>query len=231
MTKIISFSLWGDSPKYCIGAIKNAQLAQVIYPDWECWFYYPIDNPPSIILALEMMQNVKLKPVNQPGDWRGMFWRFKAAADPSCEAMISRDCDSRLSIREKTAVDEWLASDELIHVMRDHPHHSVPILGGMFGLKKGIFDNLDQEISEFLQESSLRDGGNYWQVDQEFLAQYVFTKTRRILTHDDGFWTHLWGGRPFPNPRNGLEFVGQVFDENDLTVAEHQTMLQKALRS
>jgi len=32
--KIISFSLWGDKPMYTIGAIKNAKLAEEIYPGW-----------------------------------------------------------------------------------------------------------------------------------------------------------------------------------------------------
>ena len=28
MKKIISFSLWGDNPKYTIGAIENAKLSK-----------------------------------------------------------------------------------------------------------------------------------------------------------------------------------------------------------
>ena len=39
MKKIISFSLWGNSPKYLIGALKNADLAKEFYRDWECHFY------------------------------------------------------------------------------------------------------------------------------------------------------------------------------------------------
>ena len=34
MKKVISFSLWGDNPKYTIGAIKNAELIDTIYPGW-----------------------------------------------------------------------------------------------------------------------------------------------------------------------------------------------------
>ena len=42
--KIISFCLWGDLPKYNVGAIRNAELAQKIYPDWICRFH--IANTP-----------------------------------------------------------------------------------------------------------------------------------------------------------------------------------------
>ncbi len=221
MTKIISFSLWGDNPKYCIGAIKNAQLAQVIYPDWECWFYYPIDNPPSIIPTLEMMQNVKLKPVNQPGDWRGMFWRFEAAADPSCEAMISRDCDSRLSIREKMAVDEWLDSEKTWHIMRDHPWHGTPILGGMWGVK-GCID-MSKWINSWIKEDR-------YQTDQDFLKFVVYPIARSNAMIHASFCAIEAYAIPFPGPREGLEFVGQVFDEKDTTIAEHQTMLARTLK-
>ena len=34
MKKIISLSLWGDNPVYTQGAIRNAELAKEIYPDW-----------------------------------------------------------------------------------------------------------------------------------------------------------------------------------------------------
>ncbi len=40
--KIISFSLWGQNPKYLTGAIRNAVLVKQIYPDWVCRFY--VDN-------------------------------------------------------------------------------------------------------------------------------------------------------------------------------------------
>lgn len=37
--KIIAFSLWGDNPKYTVGAIKNAKLTSEIYPGWISRFY------------------------------------------------------------------------------------------------------------------------------------------------------------------------------------------------
>jgi len=32
--------------------------------------------------------------------------------------------------------------------------------------------------------------------------------------------------KPFPTTRNGLQFVGQVFDENDITPIEHLNILR-----
>ena len=37
--KVISFSLWGDNPKYTIGAMRKAELAATWYKGWKCRFY------------------------------------------------------------------------------------------------------------------------------------------------------------------------------------------------
>ena len=39
---------------------------------------------------------------------------------PLVEIMMPRDTDTRIFLREKLAVDEWLKSGKLIHIMRDH---------------------------------------------------------------------------------------------------------------
>ena len=129
MKKIISFSLWGDNPKYTIGAIKNVELSKTIYPDWICRFYCGKSVPSDIIEKLKSYDNVEVIEMDEDGNWSGMFWRFYACED--ADVMITRDTDSRLSFREKFAVDEWLNSDKDFHIMRDHPYHNVLILGGI----------------------------------------------------------------------------------------------------
>lgn len=226
--KIIAFSLWGDSSKYLVGAVKNAKLAREIFPDWKCWFYIPsiesmIENGVglSVVHTLIGMDNCKVIETHQPGDWRGMFWRFHAASYPDCEAMISRDCDSRLSLREKAAVDEWMASPKQWHIMRDHPWHGSLILGGMFGVKG--CPAMKDWIASWNQEDR-------YQTDQDFLQRSVYPIARHNAMIHASFCRIEPDAIDFPIPRSGLEFVGQVFDENDITVAEHQTMLMKALK-
>ena len=149
--KIISFSLWGTNPKYTVGAIKNAQLAKLLYPDWICRFYCANDIPNPIIFQLEELDNVQLIFMEKPGDWTSMFWRFEPAGEKDIEVMISRDTDSRLNDREKQAVDEWLLSDFGFHIMRDHPWHGYPVLGGMWGAKKGAISNIKDLMNNFEQ--------------------------------------------------------------------------------
>lgn len=218
MKKIIAFSLWGNNPKYTIGAIKNAILAKEHYPGWVARFYVGADVDEAIITALKE-NNAEVVVMVTTGNWTGMFWRFLPAADVNVEVMISRDADSRLSKRESEAVDEWMKSNMMFHIMRDHPHHNAPILGGMWGVKAPLLRNIDKMMNDY-------DKGNFWQVDQNFLREIVYplvANTSHI--HDDFFEMKRW-----PSPRNGLEFVGQVFDENEITVLEHVESLKAHLQ-
>jgi hypothetical protein len=46
------------------------------------------------------------------------------------DVFSSRDLDSRLNARELSAVKEWIEnSTQPIHVMRDHPQHTIGMLG------------------------------------------------------------------------------------------------------
>ncbi len=63
-----------------------------------------------------------------------MLWRFFPTLDPQVDVYLSRDLDSRFSLRERAAVSDWLLnSDEPIHSMRDHRSHNVPLLGAAWG--------------------------------------------------------------------------------------------------
>lgn len=219
MKKIISYCLWGDDPKYTIGALKNAELAALIYPDWICRFYIGTSTPREIVERLSLCENVEIMMQKSEGNWEGMFWRFEAISDADVGVMISRDCDSRLTVREKSAVDDWLGSGKHFHIMRDHPFHQTEVLGGMWGCKKPLLTNMRQLISDYTKK------GNFWQVDQNFLREVVYPlAVNDCCVHDEFF-----AGIPFPTPREGLEFVGQVFDENENTVIEHLEPLKKYL--
>lgn len=205
--RIISFSLWGDNPKYTIGAIRNAELAQQWYPGWICRFYVSYDVTNDIIQALTNMPDTEVIVMPSSG-WNGMFWRFLAADND--DVVISRDTDSRLGQREKVAVDAWLASDKDFHIMRDHPYHATEILGGMWGVRNGLLKG----ITQMIQEHDNRNFDDKYQVDQNFLREVVYPMVRGCaMVHDEFFEK-----QPFPQhatARHDHYFVGQVYDEKD----------------
>ena len=204
MKKIISYSLWGDNERYTHGALRNSELANEIYPDWICRFYIGKSVPDDIIKSLKEKGNTQLILMNKLGDWYSMFWRFLPASDSNVDVMISRDCDSRLTLRERAAVEEWLKSDKLFHIMRDHPYHKTEILGGMWGVKKPLLNDMKEMIGKYRI-------GNFWQVDQNFLREKVYPMVKdQTMVHDEFF-----SNKPFPYARDDKHFVGQAYCGDD----------------
>ena len=102
--KVISFSLYGNNPKYTIGAIKNSQLKEKFYPGWEMRIYHNDSVPEEILKELES-NDVKLINTKTEQGVCNAMWRFAPASEQEVECFISRDCDSRLFERDIAAVN------------------------------------------------------------------------------------------------------------------------------
>ena len=212
MSKYISFSLWGDKPIYNVGAIKNATLCKEIYEDWKMVVYYDYTVPSD---TLNKLRDLGVETIDATSySIYGMFWRFFAESLPDCEYAVFRDCDSRVSIREKIAVDEWIKSGKTLHIMRDHPYHRIPygnnglgILGGMWGIKSNVIPIKDM-ILKYSIDKHLEYGS-----DQTFLKSVYLILQNDRCTHDD-FFERI----PFPTKRISGEFIGGRIDENDKPV-------------
>lgn len=203
--KIVSFSLWGENPNYTIGALKNAELVNEIYPGWISRFYCGTSVPLDLKEELKSIPNTQVIDMQVPGDWTGMFWRFYPASENDVDVFISRDSDSRVDLREKAAVDEWLASDKKVHIMRDHPFHGTFMLGGMWGAKKGAISDIKQKIEFFFKV-------NTWGVDQNFLNQMIYPHVQNDIFVHDEYFNFNNDKHKFPTPRIGSNFVGQRVD-------------------
>tara|TARA_Y100000114_G_scaffold125027_1_gene120944 strand:+ start:5846 stop:6700 length:855 start_codon:yes stop_codon:yes gene_type:complete len=209
MKKVISFSLWGDSEMYVVGAIINADIAKREWKDWICRFYVSNDVPTCIINELKNRDNVEVVPVGTNSiDSEGMFWRFFACKDS--DVMISRDTDSWLNIRDKAAVDEWLESDKDFHIIRDNCQHGWLIAGGMWGVRGETAKIVERELDNYL----VNDIGHG--ADQKFLqAKIYYNVVHTSFVHDDWF-PHLNANleekKPMPVPR----FIGEGWWNNEI---------------
>jgi hypothetical protein len=132
--RVISFSLYGEDIKYSLGAIRNVEFAKKHYPGWTCRFYCSKEalklNELSALDCEVLIIESKIPP---------MYWRFFAAADPSIDYVISRDCDSLVNAREAAAVKEWIDSEKILHTMHDcdmRGGHQMIVMGGMWGIKR-----------------------------------------------------------------------------------------------
>lgn len=225
MKNVIAYSLWGDDPFYWIGANKNLDQITKYFPGWICRFYIDKSCKQELIETLNG-DNVEIILVDSKDSFHGMFWRFWSAEDPEVDVFLSRDCDSRFTNREIGALNEWLKSDKDFHIMRDHPYHTTPILGGMWGCRRGILREIG--ISGLIDKWAKYERKG---IDQEFLAQIVYPLVKeKSLEHCD--FEHLnFGGKlhPFPSKRINYEFVGEIYDENDVRNPEHWIIIKNMI--
>jgi hypothetical protein len=201
MKKIISLSVWGNQDRYRIGALKNIDLSKTIFPEWEVFLY--VDSiswiPPHY------RENIHIIECGPSLNWSGLFWRFISFFDNN-GYVISRDADSRLTEREKKAVDEWIGSGKTFSIVRDHIRHfDFPMLGGMWGAKSPLGKDL-------LEKMALYKNKGIYLSDQEFLAREVWPIAQKdSMIHD--IISEGW----FKNSRQtvGNRFIGQGYTSED----------------
>lgn len=226
MKRVISFSLWGDNPTYNIGAIRNAEDAKIMYPEFECWFYIHQDTVPhETIEKLKLLKNTKI--ILKSGDLnkiKPMMWRFESIDDEDVEIMMSRDTDTRILLREKLAVDAWLNSGKLFHIMRDHPHHNFKILGGMFGTRKISDIPSWTSVMKTFNQTGCRD------YDQHFLKDYIYPLIKDNSIIHASFHKMESNAKNFPiNYCGDFKFVGEYVYHDETRSTYHINELKREI--
>jgi hypothetical protein len=142
--RIISISMFG--PKENLLFALNVSLnflraliddVTVVYPSWILRIYHDTSINNDIVCSIECAYNhvdfCNASALTSLGNISSYMppkiWRFLPAVDPSVDIMASRDLDSPLTSRELAAVNQWLLTNKSWHAMRDHPLHTVPMLG------------------------------------------------------------------------------------------------------
>lgn len=213
---VISFSLYGDLAKYCIGAIKNADLAKQYFADFICFFYYDESVPYYYIKELQSRTNVRL--INaQHFSIPKRMWRFLAINEVDVDCIISRDVDSRLSEREASVVYDWLKNPQILLNIKDNPlfHKTPEILAGMWGMKNISNFEMFKEINKWLTEYNIENIENI-ELDQQFLSQVIYPRFNSSISYYDDFKICLKDNpMKISFKRLGFRFIGEVFDEFD----------------
>ena len=204
---LLSFSLFGASPRYCETAILNVQASARLLPGWRCRFHVDASVPQAVqqrlLAAGAQVVNMDRHPAHGVAP---LMWRFLVLDDPEVERYVLRDADSLLSTREVAAVQAWLDSDRWFHLMRDWATHSELLLAGMWGGCGGVF----QHVSANLHACSLEPpslGARL--IDQHWLRHHAWPTVRQsVLSHDGVFG--FFGALPFP-PHAPVTDMGDMF--------------------
>ena len=143
--------------------------------------------------------------------WR-MLRRFLANDHTGVERYVVRDCDSRPNEREAAAVSHWVLSGRKFHVMRDHPAHGGPVMGGMWGAVAGLIPSMERLLRMWQERE--RDA---YSNDQDFLREILWPLVKNdCLAHDSVYRSVFPGSIQFPTPKpKDPRFVGEVFEIKD----------------
>jgi len=181
MNKIISFCLFGKKNIYCNGLIENIDLINKKYNDWKIYVYYE-NIPCNVLEILSKKQNTTLfEYKHKTNKYEALLWRLYPL-ESNADIFISRDADSRITDREMIFVNEWINSDKVFHIMRDHYKHKWEIMCGMFGIKIKEFNKLYdiKTLESYILEmihwiTKIKKRPSRWpRIDQYFLKNYFW---------------------------------------------------------
>lgn len=212
MKLCFSYCLYGKfNPKYYIGLQNNIKFIQNRFPKALIHLWFGSDVEESYFNDI-LMTNVTIKKLDISGH-ELMTQRFLSIDEPNVDIMFSRDCDSMISEREIQFCNEFIESPYLIHTIRDHRGHFVPIMGGLFGIKKKLLQihNLKmKDIIKKIKELNVINFDNY-NSDQELLKYLYFNFRNFFVTHST---KNIHGDPNFIkiNPPVDNNFCGQVID-------------------
>ena len=210
MKKVISFSIYGDNPKYTIGLIRNLELIKEIYPEWTTYVYFNDTVPLDIINEVKSFDNVETFDMTQL-QIPGMFWRFQPNDDKYVERFIVRDTDSRITLRERSAVVEWCEEGRMLHIMRDHPHHNYVMLGGMWGMVCQNNFNMKEEFINYTNSKELYEK----MTDMNFLRDVIYNKFGQNSTVHANYHKFEPWAQNFTDELTDKRFVGEIINEDE----------------
>jgi hypothetical protein len=201
--KIFSMSVFGNHPQYVEGAKKQTALAEQYFPGWQVRIY--TDNPANFTDIDTRAQIISVT----DGSY-GVFWRFAPLFESPDNIVVIRDSDSRITVREQLAVNEWVSSDCDFHVIKDHEaHYHWAVNAGMFACKGQLTAEMHQSMLSY------QHGAHTYTIDQIWLQNYVWPerqKTAMIHSMTDSGW--------FRDTRtmlvNPYDFIGNGYTEHDM---------------
>lgn len=135
--KVFSFCIYGTERNYYDGLLENIQIIREYFPDFEIYVYKGICDPSWVFSNdVTVIETDKEGAIN-------MLYRYLPIK--FADIGFVRDADSRVTLRDRWCITQFLKSDKTYHIVRDHYFHKSPIMGGIFGWKSILDIEFDLE--------------------------------------------------------------------------------------
>lgn len=229
--KVISYSLFGDNPIYTYGALENCNNRDKFFKDWEIRFYINSTVPEKFVNELQNRGAVCIN-MKKDEQFANTMWRFLPASEEGVNYFISRDCDSRLSLRDSISVQEWIESGRYFHIIRDHPTgHYWPVNAGMWGSRGGSITNISNLIESYIASHPYLVSEKT--IDQIFLKDIIYPEAINSLLLHDEYFNYEGIGRSIKLLRSydNYDFIGESVDENNIPRGDQRTPIKNIFLS
>jgi len=220
-----SYCLYGTfKPKYYLGLEENIKYILLHFPLSLIYLWFGSDVEDQYFDKYNSHKNVKIFKLNITGHIL-MSYRFTTIDFPGIDIVFIRDADSRITDRELKCNKEFIKSSYLLHTIRDHKGHFVPLMGGLSAIKKKLIQikniNITNIIKSYTQQNIRLD---YYNSDQNLLQELFYNNFRnQLLVHST---KNIFNDPHFIKlqPPKDNNFCGQVidYDENLKPFEVHQ---------
>lgn len=187
MVNAFSFCLYGPTRDiYHSGFLENVELVKRHYPGWVVYAYLGSDTEPAFRERLLAEPVVRVRDTGVAGS-KNMIHRFFAIDEPDVDVCFFRDADSRIHWKDRWAIDSFMKTGCMCHIIRDNPEHNARIMGGLWGLRKGAIPSVRKLYAAWIPANDGFGNPNDVEgfgVDQNFAGLEVYPRvSERSLIH------------------------------------------------
>lgn len=170
--KILSYSIFGRELIYQKGLLANIGLAKNLLPEWTVRVYCADYLPNEFKKKLLSANNVDLVIHQEDYPYQGFLWRMLPLMEGH-DAVIIRDCDTRIFDRDVSLINDWISSGYRYHICRDNPGSRHVILGGLWGAR-----NARLPIIKLWNQWRKKQSNQNYLWDMGFLKEYIYPRIR-----------------------------------------------------
>ncbi|MBU3632878.1 hypothetical protein [Polynucleobacter sp. AP-Feld-500C-C5] len=170
--KILSYSIFGRELIYQKGLLANIEIAKNLLPEWIVRVYCADYLPKEFQEKLRSSINVDLVILKEEYPYQGILWRMLPMMEGH-DAVIIRDCDTRIFARDISLINDWMTSGFKYHICRDNPGSRHVILGGLWGAR-----NANLQITKLWDRWRKKQGLSKFLWDIGFLKEHIYPRIR-----------------------------------------------------
>jgi len=218
---VLSYCLFGDNRRYFDALCKNIEFIDLNYSDTFIISIVVAEDVPISWIETLSKSSAMLTMANDKSldNVPNILYRVFPILSGLGDTCFFRDADSYLTKCEMDSMLRFIDSNYMYHIVRDHPHHLAPIMGGLFGVKFARYEVFQKVFLKNIKKYNIRNNEKAGaRRDELFLADHVYPLVYKEAFIESNF-TIFWNERSLISkcliPKRQEFFMGQIDAEYD----------------